>query len=404
MTADPLDPEFAPFAAPPSRPRVSPDEDAAADLPDAIGESVEPDAGDQFEGEESAESDVEHADDAEGRSPEIELTAEPQLLSVEPHEAGKRLDVVLADRFPKHSRMSLRKAIHAGAVLVGGKSVRAAFKLRAGHEVSVRLPELPVEGPQAENIPLDILFEDEHLAAINKPPAMVVHPGRGHWKGTLTAALAWHFSQLSSIGGPSRPGVVHRLDRDTSGVIVVAKTNRAHFALSGQFEERETEKEYFALVVGVPSSDRDVIEAPIGVHPYQREKMAVRYNHETSKDARTFYEVIERFPGFAAVRVLPKTGRTHQIRVHLAHIGHPVLCDRQYGGRCQVTRGELTRRLDDPEVVLARHALHARRLVVFHPERGTPLEFVAPLPPDISAALEALRSAAPPRPAAPRRS
>jgi len=265
--------------------------------------------------------------------------------------------------------------------------------LRLGHAVSIRLPELPVEGPRAENIPLEILYEDEHLAAVNKPPAMVVHPGRGHWKGTLTAALAWHFQQLSSIGGPARPGVVHRLDRDTSGVIVVAKTNQAHFALAGQFEERETEKEYLTIVVGNPDRDRDVIDAPIGVHPYQREKMAIRHHHETSKPSRTFYEVIERFPGFAIVRVLPHTGRTHQIRVHLAHIGFPVLCDRQYGGRCQITRGELTRDPQDQEVLLQRHALHARRLVVFHPASGKPLEFVAPLPPDIQGVWDALRAA-----------
>lgn len=321
-----------------------------------------------------------------------ELSSEPLLLSVNLDEVGKRLDIFLADRFPRHSRMSLRRAIHAGGALVNGKTVRSAFKVRLGHEVSVRLPEIPVEGSRAENIPLDILYEDEHLAAINKPPAMVVHPGRGHWKGTLTAALAWHFQQLSSIGGPARPGVVHRLDRDTSGVIVVAKTNRAHFALAGQFEERETEKEYLTIVVGTPDRDRDVIDAPIGIHPYQREKMAVRVHHETSKDARTFYEVIERFPGFAVVRVLPKTGRTHQIRVHMAHIGCPVLCDRQYGGRSQVTRGDLARNPDDQEVLLARHALHARRLVVFHPEGGKPLEFVAPIPADIQAVWDALRA------------
>jgi len=342
----------------------------------------------------ASESELEtNEEDALDGSSSPELSAEPQLLSVAEDEVGKRLDVVLATRFPRHSRMSLRRAIHAGAALVNGKVVRSSFKLRSGQEVSIRLPEILVEGPQAENIPLEILFEDEHLAAINKPPAMVVHPGRGHWKGTLTAALAWHFQQLSSAGGPARPGVVHRLDRDTSGVIVVAKTNQAHFALAGQFEERETEKEYFTIVVGTPDRDRDVIDAPIGIHPYQREKMAIRHNHDTSKSARTYYEVVDRFPGFAVVRVMPKTGRTHQIRVHMAHMGCPVLCDRQYGGRCQITRGELIHDPNDHEVLLTRHALHARRLVVFHPEGGRRLEFVAPLPPDLSAVWDALKAA-----------
>lgn len=320
-----------------------------------------------------------------------ELQPEALALSVPTDADGKRLDVFLAEQYPHHSRMNLRRAIHAGGVQVDGRIVRSAFRLRPGQAISVRLPELPQDGPIPEEIPLDILFEDEHFAAINKPPAMVVHPGRGHWKGTLTAALAHHFQQLSSAAGPARPGVVHRLDRDTTGVIVVAKTNRAHFALSQQFEDRVTEKEYLTIVVGVPDRDRDVIEEPIGVHPYQREKMAIRANHPTSKPARTFYEVSERFRGFALVRVLPKTGRTHQIRVHMAHVGCPVLCDKHYGGRSQLTRGELNRDPDDAHVLLSRHALHAHRLKVFHPVSGEPLEFHAPLPDDMQTVLDALR-------------
>lgn len=320
-----------------------------------------------------------------------ELSTEPLELIVAAVDAGKRLDVFLAEKFPYHSRMNLRRAIHAGGARVDGREVRSAFKIRAGHRIEVRLPDVPQEGPIPEDIPLDILYEDEHLAVINKPPAMVVHPGRGNWKGTLTAALAHHFQSLSDVGGPVRPGVVHRLDRDTTGVIVIAKTNRAHFVLAQQFEDRVTEKEYLAIVVGVPDHDRDVIDLPIGVHPYQREKMAIRLHHESSKPARTFYEVLERYAGFALVRVLPKTGRTHQIRVHLSHLGYPILCDRQYGGRSQITLGELRRQPDDTTVLLERHALHAQRLTIAHPVTQQSLTFEAPWPDDIRRTVDALR-------------
>jgi 23S rRNA pseudouridine1911/1915/1917 synthase len=245
-------------------------------------------------------------------------------------------------------------------------------------------------GPHPEEIPLDILYEDEHIIAVNKPAGMVVHPARGHWSGTLASALSFHFRQLSSLGGPTRPGIVHWLDRDTSGVIVVAKTDPMHFALAAQFENRTTEKEYFAITAGVPDRDRDRVEQPIGIHPQQREKMAIRQGHSTSRDATTFYEVVERFAGFAAVRVLPKTGRTHQIRVHLAHIGCPVLCDKLYGGRSQVTARELVRGGGE-NVVLARQALHAQRIKLAHPATGESIEFVAPLPADMAKVLHMLR-------------
>jgi 23S rRNA pseudouridine1911/1915/1917 synthase len=275
-------------------------------------------------------------------------------------------------------------------VLVNELQVRAAFRLKEGNRIQVRLPDLPAEGPEPEDIPLEILYEDEHLAAINKPPHMVVHPARGNWKGTLTAALAHHFQQLSDAGGPARPGVVHRLDRETSGVIVIAKTNRAHFELSSQFESRVTEKEYRAIVCGHPDRDRDLLDLPIGIHPYQREKMAIRADHSTSREAQTFYEVLERFSGFAFMRLVPRTGRTHQLRVHLAHIHLPVLCDRQYGGRCEIRQGELRGDRDDT-LLLSRQALHAYSLRIQHPITRLPLEFVAPLPDDMQRVLDELR-------------
>jgi 23S rRNA pseudouridine1911/1915/1917 synthase len=315
----------------------------------------------------------------------------PSELVVSEAHAGARLDGFLAQQFPSYSRVLLRKVINAAGVRVDGKRVKAAYRLRAGQTITIELPELAREAPQPEDIPLDILFEDEAIAVINKPRGMVVHPGKGHWAGTLTAALQFHFERLSTAGGAARPGIVHRLDRDTSGVLVVAKTDLAHLALAEQFERRTVEKEYFAVCAGVPDRDRDFIDLPVGAHPYQREKMAIRRDHATSRQAQTFYEVAERFDGFSALRVLPKTGRTHQIRLHLASIGCPVLCDRLYGGRASITRGELSRDPSDTLVILDRQALHARRLKLRHPTTGDVVEFIAPSPADIEAVLAALR-------------
>jgi 23S rRNA pseudouridine1911/1915/1917 synthase len=319
-------------------------------------------------------------------------SAEPTELIVGPEQAGERLDAFLAAALPQYSRVHLRRAITAGGVQVDGRQAKPAYRLVAGEHVRLVLPDLPRSGPQPEDIPLDVLYEDEHLAAINPPAGMVVHPAKGHWSGTLTSALAHHFQSLSEVGGPTRPGIVHRLDRETSGVIVVAKTDAAHLSLAAQFESRTTLKEYFAIVAGVPDRDRDVIRAPIGVHPYQREKMAIRADHFTSRDAETFIEVLERFDRFAALKVLPKTGRTHQIRVHLAHIRFPLLCDRLYSGRSQITRDELLggSRPGD-EVILDRVALHARRLEIVHPQTAKPLVFEAPLADDLEQTLALLR-------------
>ena len=258
--------------------------------------------------------------------------------------------------------------------------------------IRVELIEPPRALPQAENIPLDVIYEDRWLAAINKPPGMVVHPARGHWSGTLTAALQFHFERLSGVGGPTRPGIVHRLDRDTSGVILVAKDDLVHRQLAAQFEARTIEKEYFAIVTGSPDRDRDSVDQPIGLHPHQREKMAIRPNHPASRQGRSFHEVLARFDGFAAMRVVPHTGRTHQIRVHLASIGCPVLCDRHYGGRARITRGELRRQPEDAEILLARQALHARRLRFVHPHSNEPVTIEAPLPADVRAVLGELEA------------
>jgi len=309
-------------------------------------------------------------------------------LEVADNEAGQRLDVFLANRFPNYSRVFLRRAINAAQVTVDGSRTKAAWRLRPGQKIHVSLTEIPREGPQPEDIPLDVLYEDDHLVAVNKPSGMVVHPAKGHWQGTLAGALAFHFSQLSQVGGATRPGIVHRLDRETSGVLVVAKNDAAHLALAKQFEQRDVEKQYFAIVQGVPDRDRDVIQRTIGVHPYQREKMCIREGHATSRDASTFYEVAHRFGRFTTVNVFPKTGRTHQIRVHLSSIGTPVLCDRLYGGRSRVTLGELVPNhtvVQDPDqIALDRLALHAFKLRLRHPCDDRWLEFSADLPDELS--------------------
>lgn len=322
---------------------------------------------------------------------QTELSDQPVELVVDAAYAGSRLDWFLAQHFRQYSRVLLRRVISAGGVEVDGRGGKPSYLLRAGQRVRVVLPPLPREGPTPEAIELSILYEDDDLVVVDKPPGMVVHPARGNWTGTLVSALQHHFDQLSRVGGPLRPGIVHRLDRDTSGVIVVAKTDPAHARLAVQFQERTIEKEYFAIVAGRPDRDRDQIDQPISFHPQHREKMAIRPDDPHRREAQSYYEVQERFDGFAALAIFPKTGRTHQIRVHLASIGCPVLCDRHYGGRREITRGEIRRDPSDGHVLLARQALHARRLKFAHPTSGAPLEVVAPLPADLAELLVELR-------------
>lgn len=312
--------------------------------------------------------------------------------TVSEDDVGARLDVFLSGHLSDYSRVFLRRLINDTHVKVNDRRVKAAYRLRLDDEITGEIVAPPREGPEPEEIPLDILFEDEHLAVINKPPAMVVHPAKGHWHGTLASALSFHFQQLSTVGGANRPGIVHRLDRDTSGVIAVAKSDVAHTELARQFELREVKKEYFGIVLGVIDRDRGEIDEPIGIHPYQREKMAIRRDHPQARDAYTFYEVAERFVGFTALRLKPRTGRTHQLRVHAAHFGHPILCDRLYGGRSQITKAELRHTSPDGgEPLLTRQALHALRLSFTHPMTKEPLVIEAPLPADMQSVLDVLR-------------
>ena len=316
--------------------------------------------------------------------------ANTEVLVVDETEDLERLDSFLRRHFPRFSRVKIQRSIAAGDVQIDGQSAKSSTRVRTEQNVTFVLPKAAPKGSLPEDIPLDILFEDEHMVAINKPPAMVVHPAKGHWSGTMTAALAFHFKNLSSVGGPTRPGIVHRLDRDTSGVILVAKTDDAHRALASQFEQRTVLKEYLAIVTPAPDRDSDLINKPIGAHPYQREKKAIRENHSTSREAVSVYQVEQRYRGFGLVRVKPKTGRTHQIRVHMAHIGHPVLCDKLYSGRSQFALKDLTRNDDDSQVILDRQALHAHQIEFAHPQTGERKTIQAPLRSDMQATLDCL--------------
>ena len=317
---------------------------------------------------------------------------DPDSFIVSDLDDHQRLDSFLVKQYPQHSRVKLQRAIADGSVLVDGKSCKSSTRLKPQQSVTCKIVIENVEGPIPEDIPLRIIFEDDHLVAINKTPAMVVHPAKGHWAGTLTSALAFHFKNLSSVGGPTRPGIVHRLDRDTSGVILVAKSDSAHHALASQFEKRTIEKEYLTIVSPTPNLDRDIIDKPIGEHPYQREKKAIRENHKSSRNAISRYEVIERFEGFALVKVQPKTGRTHQIRVHMAHVGANVICDRLYSGHARLTMKDLDRhRGDETKLLIDRQALHAHKIRFSHPDSGETMELKAELPEDFNQVLDALR-------------
>jgi len=314
---------------------------------------------------------------------EIELQNEPNVA---------RLDLFLASRWPSHSRTVYQKIIKDGRVLVNDEPVtKPSTEVHKGDRVFVTLYKRQPLGIIPEPIPISILYEDDDMVVINKAPGIIVHPARGNPHGTLVNAVAYHAENLSKVGGPWRPGVVHRLDRDTSGVIVFAKSDTVHMRLARQWEDRTVEKEYVAVVEGVPQLDADVISEPLGKDHRIRDRYAVRRDGG-GREASSHYEVAETFDGFAVLHVRPHTGRTHQIRVHLAHIGHKVVADRQYGSRDKVTLQEIARgHADHDEVLLARQALHAASLTLKHPTTKAPLHFEAPLPEDMSKLLAALR-------------
>lgn len=303
-------------------------------------------------------------------------------------EAPTRLDVFISSREPDLTRSAVQRLMEAGRVTVDGAVGKPSMKLRGGERITVEIPPpLPAQ-PVAEQIPLDILYEDGDLIVINKPAGISVHPGAGRRQGTLVNALLAHCADLSGIGGEIRPGIVHRIDKDTTGVLVAAKNDRAHQGLARQFKEHSITRVYLALVYGSPTADSGCIHAAIGRHPVDRKRMSS--STRRGKRAVTHWTVTARFGPVSALELRLETGRTHQIRVHLSEAGHPLLGDPVYGGAGRLSglkdtalRGMIRR--------LGRQALHARTLGFVHPATGAYLEFSAPIPEDMQRILDYLR-------------
>jgi 23S rRNA pseudouridine1911/1915/1917 synthase len=323
---------------------------------------------------------------------------------------ARRIDQYLVDRVPYLSRNNVQRLIDLDLVKVNGKATKASYKLKAGDQIEMVAPPKPVSELVPEPIPLDIIYEDEHFLALNKQADLMVHPARGRWHGTLVNGLVHYGQKWSTVNGNWRPGILHRLDRNTTGIMLVAKSDEAHWRLARQFENRTIQKTYLAIVHGVPDLLSDVIDMPIGKDRYVREKQAVRKVENGGKPAVTLYEVQEifempaaatleqsRYPSdrnkpapperFSLVKLTPKTGRTHQLRVHMAHLGYPIVGDTMYGGRVfQHASGGGDFRLE-------RQALHAYEISFVHPGTLETMTLRAPLPPDMAKLADILRKA-----------
>lgn len=298
------------------------------------------------------------------------------VLQAETQDTGKRLDTFLHERLPEFSRSRLQSWIKEGRVLVNNVSLRPSYSIRGAEQISVHPAKLPPLKAQAEDLPLKILYQDDDVVAVDKPAGIVVHAGAGHHSGTLVNALLHHFGALSSINGDLRPGIVHRLDRETSGVLVVARTDRAHQFLAAQFHDRKVEKVYLALANGRMKTKAGRITTPIARDPIRRTRMTAKL--ASGRSALTEYEALEEFKTMSYLRVRIGTGRTHQIRVHLASIGHPIVGDRLYGAP-PVPSG------------LSRFFLHAHRLTFHSPSTGQLITVESPLPSELNDFLLSLR-------------
>jgi len=290
-------------------------------------------------------------------------------------QGGERLDKVISAGVPDLSRAMTQRLIKTGEVMVNGRPSKPSYRVEMGDEILVRVPAEMPEPVLPEDIPLVIIYEDDALLVVNKPAGMVVHPALGHPSGTLVNAVLAHCPQVAEVGGLDRAGIVHRLDKDTSGLILVAKDEATRAALQRQFKRRQVVKTYLALVEGPMYPREGIIEAPVGRDKRQRKKMAVV---RSGRQARTMYRAVEYFDDHTLLEVRPHTGRTHQVRVHLAWLGYPVVGDAVYGHRRQ-------------PLLQRRHFLHAARLHLTHPATGEEMEFEAPLPPELSTVLKRLR-------------
>ena len=289
-----------------------------------------------------------------------------ERIQITDEESGERIDALLSRKFPALSRSLIQKCMEAGTVTVNGKPVKKNARANAGDEIVFAFPETEALPVEPQDIPLDVVYEDEDIIIVNKTRGMVVHPAPGHPDGTLVNALLYRCGDsLSGIGGVQRPGIVHRIDKDTSGLLAVAKNDFAHQGLSAQLSDHSLCREYVAVVNGNFREESGVVDRPIGRHPVDRKRMAV--TEKNSKRAVTHWEVLENYRGYSMVLCRLETGRTHQIRVHMASIGHPLLGDGLYGAKC-------------PDKGLEGQCLHARRLCLIHPRTGEALQFEAPLP------------------------
>jgi 23S rRNA pseudouridine1911/1915/1917 synthase len=320
----------------------------------------------------------------------------PQRFTVTPEEAGERLDRFLAGRCPGLSRSQIQRLNALDGVSVDGRRRADSYAVAAGESVAITPEMLTPSGlaggtPGAEAIPVAVVYEDDEVAVANKPAGMVTHPAHGNWTGTLVNALLGRGTPLSALGAPERPGVVHRLDKDTSGLVVLGKTDRAYRALAEEIKRHEFEKVYHAIAVGHLPSRELRVEAPIGRHPVHRQRMTVLASG--GRAAGTDVLVVDRYGQFDYIRLATRTGRTHQIRVHLAHVGHPLLGDPVYGGRRRKGQAPPARSKDVFAKllrILPRHALHASRLSFTHPVTGERMTFTAALPDDMRTALETI--------------
>jgi 23S rRNA pseudouridine1911/1915/1917 synthase len=306
---------------------------------------------------------------------------------------GERLDSVITDLFPRVTRSQAQRLIRKGDIRVDDRPVKCSYKVRVGEEVSLTMREPEPSVLTAEPIPLDIRFEDRYIVVVNKPPGLVVHPGAGVKHGTLVNALLAHCTDLSGIGGVLRPGIVHRLDKGTSGLLVVAKTDRAHVGLARQIAERKVKRRYCVVVWGEPGEDSGKIDAPIARDRRHRKKMAV--DRQRGKRAVTHFSVVERFSFASYLSASLETGRTHQVRVHLSETGNPVFGDPQYGGRTKALgrlSGSRRKAASHFLRLIQRPALHAVELSFEHPVSGEAVSVEAHVPPDMVELLEALRS------------
>jgi len=308
--------------------------------------------------------------------------------------AGERLDVWLAERLADMSRSAVSKLIDSGCVLVNEKQEKASFKIRLGDEIRVMIPEAEPSGIAPEDLDIEIVYEDDDIVVVNKPRGMTTHPAPGSPRGTLVNALLAKVRSLSGVGGVERPGIVHRLDKDTSGLMVVAKNDMAHRSLQQQIQKRTARRVYLALVWGETKFEKAVVDAPIGRHPSDRKKMAVVTQEGRGRQAITDIAVRERFKGFTLIEASLRTGRTHQIRVHCAYIGYPVVGDPVYGGsrRLPAAYGE-KQRLEFERLCesLCGQALHAYNLSFDHPSNGERLSFERDVPQDMQDLINWLR-------------